>query len=233
MTELHQMSTLLRRQNDFWQKKMRRRVKMMAFPKLKISQNTEHSPLKACSLLEQSFLVFWFLIWRIRPQFQRILVANPHQTECIALSATRSTNEEASLLLQKTQFLCRILKFPPIQSDQWKNPKVQVFRTFLDTYFNLTIHTFHAAQPKMLICSALFTLCGTSETFPAKSWENTRIFGRYTSLIQFSMQVFSDTCQRLLDAQRRIAQLEDQVNKETEVPRFRWLFWSCHHCSST
>ena len=93
--------------------------------------------------------------------------------------------------------------------------------------------TFHAAQPKMLIFSALFTLCGTSETFPAKSWQNTRIFGRYKSLIQFSMQVFSDTCQRLLDAQRRIAQLEDQVNKETEVPRFRWLFWSCHHCSST
>lgn len=140
MTELHQMSTLLRRQNDFWQKKMRRRVKMMTFPKLKISQNTEHSPLKAFSLLEQSFLVFWFLIWRIRPQFQRILVPNPHQTKCIALSATRSTNEEASLLLQKTQFLCRILKFPPIQSDQWKNPKVQVFRTFLDTYFNSTIH---------------------------------------------------------------------------------------------
>lgn len=31
-------------------------------------------------------------------------------------------------------------------------------------------------------------------------------------------EVFSDTCQRLLDAQRRIAQLEDQLVKEAEAP---------------
>lgn len=115
------------------------------------------------------------------------------------------------LAATKTQFLCRILKFPPIQSDQWKNPEVQVFRTFLDTYFNSTIHCLWY--------------------FPCSATKNADIFSLVYSLWHFwnfpcetvgeqlSMQVFSDTCQRLLDAQRRIAQLEDQVNKETEVPR--------------
>ena len=31
-------------------------------------------------------------------------------------------------------------------------------------------------------------------------------------------EVFSETCQRLLDAQRRIAQLEDQLVKDAEAP---------------
>ena len=32
-------------------------------------------------------------------------------------------------------------------------------------------------------------------------------------------QVFSDTCQRLLDAQRRIAQLEDELQGQAELQR--------------